>query len=66
MHFDAAAAITEGAHYALVDIRAAKVKAGQRAMVYGATGAIGSAAVPLLKHFGARVTAVGNTKCDTH
>ena len=26
MHFDAAAAITEGAHYALVDIRAAKVK----------------------------------------
>lgn len=62
MHFDAAAAITEGAHYALVDIRAAKVKAGQRAMVYGATGAIGSAAVPLLKHFGARVTAVGNTK----
>ncbi len=55
---DVAAAITEGAHYALVDIRAAKVKPGQHTMVYGATGAIGSAAVQLLKHAGAHVTAV--------
>lgn len=62
VNFDVAAAITEGAHYALVDIRAAKVKAGQHVLVYGATGAIGSAAVQLLKHFGAHVTAVANTK----
>lgn len=60
--FEVAAAIGEGAHYALVDIRAAKVKPGQHVLVYGATGAIGSAAIPLLKHFGARVTAVCNTK----
>ncbi len=60
--FDEAAAITEGAHYALVDIRAAKVERGQHVLVYGATGAIGSAAVQLLKHFGALVTAVCNTK----
>lgn len=60
--FNEAAAIAEGAHYALVDIRAAKVQAGQEVLVYGATGAIGSAAVQLLKHFGARVTAVCNTK----
>lgn len=60
--FDAAAVISEGAHYALVDIRAAKVTRGQHVMVYGATGAIGSAAVQLLKHFGAIVTAVCNTK----
>jgi NADPH:quinone reductase-like Zn-dependent oxidoreductase len=60
--FEEAAAITEGAHYALVDIRAAKVKAGQNVLVNGATGAIGSAAVQLLKHFGATVTAVCNTK----
>ncbi|MBK8680459.1 MAG: NAD(P)-dependent alcohol dehydrogenase [Bacteroidetes bacterium] len=59
--FIEAACITEGAHYALVDIRAAKVQSGQHVMVYGATGAIGSAAVQLLKHFGAHVTAVCNT-----
>lgn len=57
-----AAPITEGAHYALGNIRAAKVEKGSDVMVYGATGAIGSAAVQLLKYFGANVTAVCNTK----
>ena len=60
--FEEAACITEGGHYALCDIRAAKVKAGQNVMIYGATGAIGSAAVQLVKYFGATVTAVCNTK----
>lgn len=60
--FNEAACITEGAHYALCDLRAAKVKAGQNVMVYGATGAIGSAAVQLAKYFGASVIAVCNTK----
>lgn len=62
LSFDEAAAISEGGHYALVDIRAAKVQPGQHVLVNGATGAIGSAAVQLLKHFGAIVTAVCNTK----
>jgi NADPH:quinone reductase-like Zn-dependent oxidoreductase len=57
-----AAPICEGGHYALCDIRAANVKAGQNVLVNGATGAIGSAAVQLLKHFGAKVTAVCDTK----
>ncbi len=57
-----AAAITEGAHYALCNIRAAKVTSGQNVMVYGATGAIGSAAVQILKTLRVNVTAVCNTK----
>jgi len=62
INFEEAAAITEGAHYALCDIRASKVKCGQNVLIYGATGAIGSAAVQLLKHLGTNVTAVCNTK----
>ncbi len=62
LSFHEAAALTEGAHYALVDIQAAKIERGQNVLVYGATGAIGSSAVQLLKHFGTKVTAVCNTK----
>jgi len=62
LSFNEAAPITEGAHYALNNIRASKIKKGQNALVYGATGAIGSSAVQLLKHFETKVTAVCNTK----
>ena len=60
--YEEAAPLSEGGHYALCDIRAAKVNAGQNILVYGATGAIGSAAVQLIKQIGARVTAVCSTK----
>jgi NADPH:quinone reductase-like Zn-dependent oxidoreductase len=58
LSFEEAAPSTEGSHYALALIRKAKVASGQDALVYGATGAIGSAAVQLLKQLGATVTAV--------
>jgi NADPH:quinone reductase-like Zn-dependent oxidoreductase len=51
--FEEAAPGSEGSHDALSSIRAAKVGRGQYVLVYGATGAIGSAAVQLLKQVGA-------------
>lgn len=62
MTYEEAAPITEGGHYALSNIRAAKIKSGQKVLINGATGAIGSAAVQLVKHIGAEVIAVCDTK----
>ncbi len=59
--YEEGAAITEGSHYALSDIRAANIHAGQKVLINGTTGAIGSAALQIIKHIGAEVTAV----CDT-
>jgi NADPH:quinone reductase-like Zn-dependent oxidoreductase len=59
--FTQAAPATEGSHYALANIKKAKIRAGQRVLVNGATRAIGSAAVQLLANRGVHVTAV----CDT-
>ena len=62
LSFDEAAAVSDGATQALGALRTAGVQAGQRIVVYGASGSLGTAAVQLAKHFGAHVTAVCNTK----
>jgi NADPH:quinone reductase-like Zn-dependent oxidoreductase len=49
---------TEGSHYALAAITKADISAGQRVLVNGGTGAIGSAAIQLLAARGVQVTAV--------
>jgi NADPH:quinone reductase-like Zn-dependent oxidoreductase len=53
-----AAACLEGTYYAATGVTQLNPRAGQKALVYGATGAIGSAYVQLLKHQGLSVTAV--------
>lgn len=56
--FDEMAAMLEGAHYAINFINKTSLQKGQRVLVNGSTGAIGSALVQLCIHQGAVVTAV--------
>jgi NADPH:quinone reductase-like Zn-dependent oxidoreductase len=61
MTFDEAAAVCDGAAQALATLRQAGTAAGQRLVVYGASGSLGTAAVQIAKVLGAHVTGVCGT-----
>ena len=62
MSFEDAAAVSDGAILALNAMRPVTIGPSTKMLIYGASGAIGTAGVQLAKHFGAHVTAVTDTR----
>lgn len=62
INYNQAAASLEGAHYAYTFVHKTNIQPGQKVLINGATGAIGSALLQFVRQFDVQITATCNTK----